>query len=445
VPRADESSRESRCLRFSRPGRLARNFQGLWEFSLGSTALTRAGRTSDNQDMVEAGFGIDTSSEDESVEALGGRVVAEAAKDTVWTVDQAKAAKKARFRVYLGYAPGVGKTYAMLSEGQRGRARGRDIVVGYVETYGRPQTIKMLEGLEIMPRKRLEYRGTWFEEMDVDAIIARKPTVVLVDELAHTNIPGSRRAKRWEDVVDLLTEGIPVITTVNIQHLESLNDVIANVTGTRQKETVPDWLLDLADDIELVDSSPHALRRRMSHGNIYPDPHKADLALRRFFTAENLTALRELALMRIANRVDAELISRWSKGAVPETRERILACVGRPDDAETIVRRGARMAQRAQGDLFVLHVRTGDESKGSDWLADIERLVRDLGGDFQIVDADSAVDGVLSFAYRNHITQIVVGEPLRPRWQEIVGGSFVNKLIRKAAKIDVHVIARKEQ
>jgi len=300
----------------------------------------------------------------------------------------------------------------------------------------------MLAGLEVVPRRRLDYRGTLFEEMDVDAVIARKPEVALVDELAHTNIPGSRYAKRWEDVVGLLAEGITVITTVNIQHLESLNDVIAGITGIRQKETVPDWLVDLADDVELVDSSPYQLQRRMLHGNIYPDPQKADLALRRFFTAENLTALRELALMRVANRVDEELVARWSRGAVPETRERVLVCISRQELAEDLIRRGARMAQRARGDLFVVHVRAGEERVDQDWIEQMTKLTRDLGGEFQLVDADSAVDGVLGFAYRSHITQIVVGESLRPRWQEVVGGSFVTKLIRKAANIDVHVIAR---
>jgi two-component system sensor histidine kinase KdpD len=303
----------------------------------------------------------------------------------------------------------------------------------------------MLEGMEMIPRRVLEYRGRSFEEMDVDAIVARHPDVALVDELPHTNIPGSRRAKRWEDALDLLAEGITVITTVNIQHLESLNDVIAAITGIRQKETLPDWLIELADDIELVDSSPHALQRRMMHGNIYPDPAKADLALRRFFTGENLTALRELALMRVANRVDEELVDKWKKGAVPETRERVLVCIGHEADAESLVRRGARMAQRAQGDLFVLHVRTHEDLRGSDWLTRIERLTQDLGGEFQTVDADSVVDGVLSFAYRNHVTQCVVGEPMRPWWQEFVRGSFVNRLIRKASSIDVHVIARKER
>ncbi|GAC1426554.1 MAG: hypothetical protein NVSMB57_17340 [Actinomycetota bacterium] len=381
----------------------------------------------------------------ESIESLTGHVVAEPILAEQWNKNDARARKKARFRVYLGYAPGVGKTYSMLSEGHRRCSRGTDVVVGYVETYNRPSTIRMVEGLEVVPRCKLEYRGTTFEEMDVDAIITRAPEVVLVDELPHTNIPGSRRAKRWEDVCDLLAAGILVITTVNIQHLASLNDVVASITGIRQQETVPDWLFEIADDVELVDLSPYALQRRMVHGNIYPDSHKAELALRRYFTEENLNALRELALMRVANQVDTDLISRWSKGALPDTRERVLVCLGRASDAEDLVRRGARMAQRARGELFVLHVRTSEDRKVEPWLESIDKLVRDLGGELTVVDDESAVDGVLGFAYRNHITQCVVGKPLRSRWQETVRGSFVNRLIRRASDIDVHVISQREK
>jgi len=381
----------------------------------------------------------------ESVEALAGRAVVPTSQQTYWTPSLAREAKRASLRVYLGAAPGVGKTYAMLSEGQRRRGRGTDVLVGLVQTYGRPHTAEMLEGLEVAPVRRFDYRGTSFDEMDTDAIAARKPEVVLVDELAHTNIPGSRRAKRWEDVLDLLAEGIPVITTVNVQHLESLNDVIASITGIRQQETVPDWVLDLADQVELVDMSPHALQRRMHHGNVYPDPRKAELALRRFFTTENLTALRELALMRVANMVDEELLARWSKGHVPETRERVLVCVSRPGFSEDLIRRGARIAQRARGDLLVLHARTEDEPVDPAWLKEIEQLTQDLGGQFAVVDADSSVDGALSFAYEQHVTQIVAGEPLRSRWQELIRGSFVNRLIRKASGIDIHVISRRAQ
>ncbi len=396
--------------------------------------------------MVESGGQTRTQPESgtESVEALVGREVPEPIIATVWGRDRAIAEKRAPLRVYLGAAPGVGKTYAMLSEGQRRRDRGTRVLVAWAETYGRPLTLKLLEGLEVVPPRTISYRGRSFGEMDTEAIIERRPEVALVDELAHTNIPGSRRAKRWEDVLDLLAEGIEVITTVNVQHVESLNDVVADIAGIRQRETVPDWLVDLADQIELVDMSPHALRRRMVHGNVYPDPRKAELALQRFFTMENLTALRELALMRVANQVDETLLERWSKSKVPETRERVLVCVSRPGFSEDLVRRGARIAQRSRGDLLVLHVREG-EGDGGVWLQDVDRLTRDLGGTFDVIDADEPVEAVLGFAYRQFVTQILVGEPKRSRWQELVRGSFVNRLIRMAANIDIHVIASRER
>jgi two-component system sensor histidine kinase KdpD len=381
----------------------------------------------------------------ESVEALIGHEVAEVYAPPAWGRDAAVAAERARLILYLGAAPGVGKTYAMLSEGRRRAERGTDVVVACVETYGRPRTIDMLQGLERIPTRTIEYRGRSFEEMDADAVIRRGPKVALVDELAHTNIPGSRRSKRWEDVIDLLVEGIVVISTVNIQHIESLNDVVADVTGIRQRETVPDWVVDMADQLELVDMSPHALQRRMMHGNVYPDPRKAELALQRFFTTDNLTALRELALMRVANQVDETLLSRWSKARAPETRERVLVCVSHPDFAEDLVRRGARIAQRGRGDLLVLHVREGDEGRAQDRLEGLDRLVRNLGGEFHVVSADDPVEGVLGFAYRQFVTQLVVGEPLRSRWKEILRGSFVNRLIRKATNVDIHVIARQSR
>jgi hypothetical protein len=321
----------------------------------------------------------------ESVEALAGREIPQPVLDTVWTQDDARTKKGARLTIYLGSAPGVGKTYAMLDEGQRARARGTDVVVGVVQTYVRPRTTEKLEGLEVIPPKLLAYRGATFEEMDAEAVIARRPERALVDELAHTNIPGNRRAKRWEDVLDILAEGIAVITTLNAQHVASLNDVVAKVTGVRQQETVPDWILDLADQVELVDMSPYALQRRMMHGNVYPDPAKAELALRRFFTMENLTALRELALMRVANQVDDELLRRWSKAGSPETRERILVCVSRPNVAEFLIRRGARMAQRTRGDLLVATATTDVGSLDTDWLKRTRQLVGELGGEFEIL------------------------------------------------------------
>ncbi|MDP9185503.1 MAG: sensor histidine kinase KdpD [Actinomycetota bacterium] len=378
----------------------------------------------------------------ESVEALVGHdVIAEPSTAPAWSRAAAVEAKQARLILYLGAAPGVGKTYAMLSEGRRRAERGTAVVVACVETYGRPRTIEMLQGLERVPMRAIEYRGSDFDEMDADAVIRRDPEVALVDELAHTNIPGSNRSKRWEDVIDLLAEGIAVISTVNVQHIESLNDVVASVTGIRQRETVPDWVFDLADQVELVDMSPYALRRRMVHGNVYPDPRKAELALQRFFTTENLTALRELALMRVANQVDETLLSRWSKSPIPETRERVLVGIEHPDTAEYLIRRGARIAQRARGDLLVLHVREGDTGS-RDWLAEVDRLVANLGGEFHVIDADDATEGVLGFAYRQFVTQLVVGKPVQSRWHELFRGSFVNRLIRKATNIDIHVIAR---
>jgi len=384
--------------------------------------------------------------ESESIEALAGRDVVEPSGPTEWTRDEAQRRKDAPLRVYLGAAPGVGKTFAMLSEGRRRLERGTDVVVGFAATYGRAQTIAALEGLEIVPMRTLEYRGRSFEEMDVDAVIERVPQVALVDELAHTNIPGARHAKRWEDVLEIVAAGIEVITTVNVQHLESLNDVIANVTGIRQQETVPDWMVDLADQVELVDMSPHALRRRIAHGNVYPDARKAELALQRFFTTENLTALRELALLKVANQVDESLLTRWSgAGAAPDVRERVLVCVSRPGEvSDDLIRRGARVAQRARGDLLVVNVREGEGATDPDWLEEVGSLTRDLGGTFDVLDSETPVDAVLGYAYRNSVTQIVVGESKRSRWTEVAKGSFVTRLIRAASGVDIHVISRRE-
>jgi two-component system sensor histidine kinase KdpD len=382
--------------------------------------------------------------ETESIEALSGRDVLEPELAPSWTPEESRRRKTAPLRMYLGSAPGVGKTYAMLSEGHRRLDRGTDVVVGFVATYGRKQTIAMLEGLEVVPMQVLDYRGRHFEEMDVDAVIERAPQVALVDELAHTNIPGARHGKRWEDVVEILAAGIEVITTINIQHLESLNDVIATVTGIRQQETIPDWLFDLADQVELVDMSPHALRRRLAHGNVYPDPRKTELALQRFFTVENLTALRELALLKVANQVDESLLDRWTReGAAPDVRERVLVCVSRPGElSDTLIRRGARVAQRARGDLLVLHVREGAGSTDPAWLEHVEGLVRDLGGSFDVIDSESPVEAVLGYAYRQSVTQIVVGESQRSRWKELMQGSFVTRLIRAASNLDIHVMRR---
>jgi nucleotide-binding universal stress UspA family protein len=398
------------------------------------------------RDVVEPlGSAMATPPATETIEHMFGKQVAASDIDVVWTKHDAVARKRGRLSIYFGAAPGVGKTYAMLSEAQRAAVRGTDVVVGIVETYERPLTISRLEGLERIPPRRVEYRGTTFDELDVDAVLERDPERVLIDELAHTNVPGSRRAKRWEDVLDILATGITVISTLNAQHLASLNDVVARVTGVRQQETVPDWLLDLADQVELVDMSPYALQRRMVHGNVYRDPQKTELALRRFFTIENLTALRELALMRVANQVDDELLRRWHREGAPETRERILVCVSARPLADELIRRGARIANRSGGDLLVAHAHASSDRTDLEWHAQIEQLVRELGGEFRVLTADEPVDAILSHAYEQHVTQVVVGESLSSRWEEMFRGSFVTRLIRRATNVDVHVIARRER
>ncbi len=269
------------------------------------------------------------------------------------------------FRIYLGAAAGVGKTYDMLNEGKRRLERGTDVVVGFVECHKRPLTEKLLEGFEVLPRKVVEYRGSHFEEMDLDAILARHPKVALVDELAHTNVPGSgRHAKRWEDVLELVDAGIDVVSTLNIQHVESLADAVEQMTGTHVRERVPDWVLRRANQLELVDSSPEQLRRRMLHGNIYP-PDKVPYALTHFFQTDNLIALRELALRFLADESEEELLEhlhRHSDKRLWETRERILLALAGAPGSDVLLRRAARLTSRSKGELSVVHI-TDPEAK----------------------------------------------------------------------------------
>src|SRR6266568_8216921 len=272
-------------------------------------------------------------------------------------------------RIYLGAAPGVGKTFAMLNEGRRAKERGTDIVVGYVETHGRAHTAEQVGDLEVVPRKRMEYRGTTFEEMDVDAILTRRPERALVAELAHTNVPGSCNTKRWQDIDELLEAGINVISTVNIQHLESLNDVVERITGIPQRETVPDAMVRAADQVELVDITPEALRRRMAHGNIYP-PEKIDAALTNYFRSGNLAALRELALLWLADKVDEGLqryrVEHKIQGAW-EARERVVVALTGGPEGKTLIRRAARIAARsAGGELLAVDVTKSDGLTGAD-------------------------------------------------------------------------------
>ncbi|MGW5698847.1 histidine kinase, partial [Streptomyces asiaticus] len=297
---------------------------------------------------------------------------------------------RGKLRIYLGAAPGVGKTYAMLSEGHRRVERGTDLVVGFVEHHGRRRTQVMMHGLEEVPRREVEYRGSAFSEMDVDAVLARRPSVALVDELAHTNVPGCRNEKRWQDVEELLRAGIDVVSTVNIQHLESLGDVVESITGVRQRETVPDEVVRRADQIELVDMSPQALRRRMAHGNIYA-PDKVDAALSNYFRPGNLTALRELALLWTADRVDEYLQQYRDEHSIRSTwqaRERIVVGLTGGPEGRTLIRRAARMAAKGSGsEILAVYIARSDglTSASPKELAVQRTLVEDLGGTFHHV------------------------------------------------------------
>lgn len=348
-------------------------------------------------------------------------------------------------RIYLGAAPGVGKTYAMLDEGKRRAGRGTDVVVGFVETHGRPNTAAQVAGLEVLPRKQMTYRGTTLEEMDVDAVLARRPTVVLVDELAHTNTPGSRHAKRWEDVNDLLDAGIEVITTLNIQHLESLNDVVEGITGIKQRETIPDEVVRGADQVELVDMAPEALRRRMAHGNVYA-PEKVDAALANYFRVGNLGALRELALMWVADKVDEALHEyRVAHGIEEawETRERVVVAITGAPSGDRLIRRAARMAMRSRGDLIGVHIVAADGLvTGSGELLDRHRaLLTDLGGTYHEIVGSDVAPALTGFARSEQATQLVLGASGRSRWAELVRGSVINDVLRHAGSLDVHVIS----
>jgi two-component system sensor histidine kinase KdpD len=353
---------------------------------------------------------------------------------------------RGRLRIYLGAAPGVGKTYAMLDEGRRRRERGTDVVVGLVETHGRARTAAQLRDLEVVPRRRLEYRGAVFEEMDLDAVLARRPEVALVDELAHTNVPGARNPARWQDVEDLLAAGIDVISTVNIQHLESLNDVVQQITGVTQRETVPDAVVRQADQIELVDMAPEALRRRMQHGNVY-DPDRIDAALANYFRAGNLTALRELALLWVADQVDSALAAYRRRHGIAEpweTRERVAVALTGAPGADRLIRRAARIAGRTRADLVGIHVERADGlvAPAAERLDAHRRLLADLGGRYREVVDNDVGRALVRTAIAENATQLLIGASRRSRASELVRGSVVNRIAQEAGSgLDVHIIS----
>jgi two-component system, OmpR family, sensor histidine kinase KdpD len=353
---------------------------------------------------------------------------------------------RGQLRIYLGSAAGVGKTFAMLNEGHRRRERGTDVVIAFVETHGRPHTAEQIDDLEVIPRVQMPYRGTHFEEMGLDAVLARHPDVALVDEFAHSNVPGSRNAKRWQDVQELLDAGIDVISNVNIQHLESLNDVVEKITGVPQRETVPDAIVRAADQVELVDMTPEALRRRMAHGNIYK-ADKIDAALTNYFRIGNLSALRELALLWLADKVDEGLQRYREAHDIRETweaRERVVVALTGGPEGETLIRRAARIAARSTGgDLLAVHVTQSDGIGGSDpaVLATQRQLVEALGGSYHQVVGDNVPDALLAFARAENATQLVIGVSRRGWLSSLLTGPGVsNRTVRESGDIDVHMV-----
>ncbi|AAM25317.1 two-component system sensor histidine kinase KdpD [Caldanaerobacter subterraneus subsp. tengcongensis MB4] len=359
-----------------------------------------------------------------------------------------KKEQRGKLKIFLGYAPGVGKTYAMLNEGNRRLKRGQDVVIGYVETHGRKDTEAQIGNLEIIPRKKIEYHGMILEEMDVDAIIARKPEVVLIDELAHTNAPGSKHKKRYEDVQEILEHGINVLTTLNIQHIESLNDIIQQITGIAVRETVPDSIIDNADEIVAVDLTPDALINRLKRGDVYP-LSKLDECLSNFFRKGNLSALRELMLRLTAEEVDLELEEYMKEHGIEdtwETNEKIMVCITPNPLSKKLIRRGARRARRFKCDWVVVYVDCTHflapklTEKDKEVLESHFMLAKQLGAEVYTLRGKSVSDELLKFAKKMHITQIIIGHSQRSWLQTLFRGSTVIKLIKKAKNIEIHVI-----
>ncbi len=364
------------------------------------------------------------------------------------TVDVDYKRRRGELRIYLGAAPGVGKTFAMLGEAHRRLERGTDVVIGLVETHGRAKTAELMAGLETLPRKHMTYRGQQLEELDIDALLARKPEVAVIDELAHTNVPGSRNEKRWRDVEELLDAGVDVLSTVNVQHLESLNDVVERITGARQLETVPDEVVRKAEQIELIDITPEALRRRLAHGNVYP-AHKIDAALGNYFRPGNLTALRELALLWVADQVDVALRRYKAEKEITDTweaRERVVVAVTGGKESETLIRRASRIATRAGADLMVLHVLKGDGLRGVSpgAFGKLRKLTDDVGATFHTVVGDDVPTAMLDFARGANATQLVLGTSRRSRLARLFDEGIGATVVQRSGPIDVHMVTHEQ-
>jgi two-component system sensor histidine kinase KdpD len=356
--------------------------------------------------------------------------------------------KRGELRIYLGAAPGVGKTFAMLGEAHRRRERGTDVVAAVVETHGRARTAAQIGDLEVVPPKLIDYRGTTMGELDVDAVLRRRPALVLVDELAHTNTPGSRNEKRWQDVEEVLAAGIDVLSTLNVQHLESLNDVVQQITGVTQRETVPDAVVRAATQVELVDVTPEALRRRLSHGNIYA-AEKVDAALSNYFRRGNLTALRELSLLWVADQVDAALAKYRAENKITDTweaRERVVVAVTGGPESETLVRRAGRIASKSSAELIVVHVVRGDGLAGvsAPEMGKVRKLANSIGASLHSVVGDDVPSTLLEFARAANATQLVLGTSRRSRWARILDEGIGASVVQQSGSIDVHMVTHGE-
>ncbi len=355
---------------------------------------------------------------------------------------------RGRLKIIIGYAPGVGKTYSMLNEGNRRAGRGKDIVVGYVESHQRIETDKQIGDLEIIPRKKIEYNNVVMEEMDAEAVISRNPQIVLIDELAHTNVPGSKNQKRYEDVEEILCKGIDVITTLNIQHLESLNDVVRQITGIAVRETIPDYIVEKADEVVVVDITPDALQNRLKRGNVY-NLEKVPQALKNFFRKGNLNALRELALRQTAEEVDEELEEYMKEHGIKENWrivERVMVCIGPSPSAKKLIRRGARIARRYKCEWMVVSVDCTHSfaprptQKQHEMLQSYHKLAKQLGAEVVTLMGKSISGKLSEFAHERHITQIIIGHSRRTKLQTLLRGSTVSKLLKQTKNIEVHVI-----
>ena len=359
--------------------------------------------------------------------------------------------EKARgaFKLFLGYAPGVGKTFSMLSEALRRHSRGEDVAIGFIETHGRKGVEELAEQMESVTRKKIEYKGTLFEEMDVDAILARHPAVVLVDELAHTNIPGSKHRKRYEDVQELLGAKIDVISTLNIQHIESIAPVVRSITGIIVRETVPDWVPLTASETVMVDLTPEALQNRMKRGDVY-SPEKVERSLKNFFRRGNLIALRELALRQVAEQVDRSLESYMEAQDIRKNwgvRERLAVCISANPAGQYLIARGARMARRMDAELYVLHVdrEFGPRESNQNALTANLRFAESLGAKVVRLKGKSVADAVADFVRTKHITQVIFGRaPLRD-WRKYLYLSAVHRFLRESPAVDVHIVTQEAE